>query len=81
MSQDDPGFPAGLDAVDDRALELSYRLAIDFVPTLLRLAGGEAQERLVGWNREEWETLSGVQGLGPELPSWRPGCSSPQVIT
>ncbi len=76
LSQDDPGFPAGLDAVDDRALELSYRLAIDFVPTLLRLDGGAEADRAVGWRRDEWEKLSGVQGLGAELPDWRPGCGS-----
>ena len=33
--QDDPGFPAELDAVrDDTDLETSYRLGIEIVPTL-----------------------------------------------
>jgi hypothetical protein len=79
VSQDDPGFPAGLEAVDDRTLELSYRLKIDIVPTLLRLDRGAEAERAIGWRRDEWETLSGVGGLGPELVSWQAGCGSLSV--
>jgi hypothetical protein len=76
FTQDDPEFPAGLTAGDDRSLELSWHHAIEIVPTLLRVEGGQEQARVVGWQRAEWEELSGVKGLGAELPEWRPGCGS-----
>ena len=78
-SQDDPGFPAGLPVVDDRALETSWRLQIDTVPTLLRVADGTEVARTVGWLRSSWEELTAVTGLGPELPDHRPGCGSRSV--
>ncbi len=49
------------------------------MPTLLRVANGVEQERLVGWVRAEWRALTGVAGLGPGLPAWRPGCGSLSV--
>ena len=79
LTQDDPAFPAGTSPVDDTDLELSWRHRIETVPTLLRLAAGNEQARAEGWVREEWETLSGVAGLGPELPAYRPGCGSLSV--
>jgi hypothetical protein len=79
LTQDDPAFPAGTSPVDDTDLELSWRHRIETVPTLLRLAAGSEQARAEGWVREEWETLSGVAGLGPELPAYRPGCGSLSV--
>ncbi len=33
----------------------------------------------MGWQRDEWETLTGLSGLGAELPDWRPGCGSRSV--
>lgn len=36
-TQDDPAFPEGLDAVDDRSLEQSWRLGVETVLTLIRL--------------------------------------------
>lgn len=79
-SQDDPGFPEGLDGVvDDSALERSYRLDIETVPTLIKMVGGREVARAVGWNRKEWETLTGVSGLGAGLPEHRPGCGSRSV--
>ena len=78
-SQDDPGFPAGLDVVDDRELETSWRLQVDTVPTLLRVQGGVEVERTVGWLRPTWEALTGVPDLGPGLPEHRPGCGSRSV--
>ncbi len=78
-SQDDPAFPPGLDARDDRELELSYRLQATTVPTLVRAEGGREVERFAGWLRSGWESLSGVAGLGPELPAQRPGCGSRSV--
>ena len=79
VSQDDPGFPAGLAVVDDRELEISWRARIDTVPTLLRVQDGVEVGRTVGWLRPAWEALTGVDGLGPDLPEHRPGCGSRSV--
>jgi hypothetical protein len=75
VSQDDPTFPFE-GVVDDTDLDLSWRLGIETVPTLLRLEGGRETGRSVGWHREQWEELTGVAGLGPGLPAQRPGCGS-----
>jgi hypothetical protein len=76
-SQDDPGFPAGLDGVvDDTALEVSYRLRIQTVPTLLRMARGVEIARTEGWSRPAWEKITGCEGLGAGLAEHRPGCGS-----
>jgi hypothetical protein len=76
-SQDDPSFPAGVPAVmDDRSLDVSWHLDLSTVPTLLRVEGGVATERIVGWDRRQWEDFTGVAGLGPGLPAYRPGCGS-----
>jgi len=64
---------------DDTELELSYRLGIETVPTLLRVEDGEETARVVGWSREQWEGLTGVTGLGADLPEHRPGCGSLSV--
>jgi len=77
FSQDDPTFPETLGgAVDDRDLAVSWHLDLDTVPTLLRVEGGVEVDRIVGWLREQWEAFTGVDGLGPDLPDWRPGCGS-----
>ncbi|HET9753602.1 MAG TPA: thioredoxin family protein [Myxococcales bacterium] len=78
-TQDDREFPAGLDPIDDASLEVSFRCAVETVPTLLRVAGGKEEARAVGWSRAEWEKLTGVRGLGPSLPGHRPGCGSLSV--
>jgi hypothetical protein len=76
-SQDDPAFPEATGgARDDTALEQSYRLGIEVVPTLIRIDGEEETGRAVGWYREEWRSLSAVADLGAELPAYRPGCGS-----
>ncbi len=75
-SQDDPGFPAVGDVRDDTALEVSVALHIDTVPTLIRFARGVEVGRTEGWLRPAWEDLTGVPGLGPDLPEYRPGCGS-----
>lgn len=64
---------------DDTELELSYRLGIETVPTLMRIDAGEETDRVVGWSREQWEALTGVAGLGADLPEHRPGCGSLSV--
>ena len=80
ITQDDPGFPAEADwVVHDEDLALSWHHDIETVPTLMRVAEGAPAEQTVGWSREQWETLTGVDGLGAELPDTRPGCGSVSV--
>ncbi len=76
FSQDDPGFPPGLPVEDERGLERSWRHGIEAVPTLLRIEDGAETGRVLGWHRGDWEELTGIAGLGPGLPEWRPGCGS-----
>ncbi len=73
-SQEAPAFPTG--AIDDTSLEVSFALDIDTVPTLLHVEGGVVRARTEGWNRDDWEAITGLRPLGPELPEWRPGCGS-----
>ena len=75
-SQDDPAFPPRVPVVDDTALTVSYELGIETVPTLLRVVGGRVVERTEGWQRQRWEALAGIAGLGRALPEYRPGCGS-----
>ena len=76
-TQDDPSFPEILaDRVDDRTLDVSHRLRIEVVPTLIRFEGGREVGRTYGWDRGEWERLSGIVGLGADLPEARPGCGA-----
>lgn len=76
-TQDDPSFPKTVpDRIDDTGLEVSYRLAIEIVPTLIRFEAGREIGRTYGWDRGEWERLSGIAGLGPGLPELRPGCGA-----
>ena len=80
ITQDDPHFPADADWVrHDSDLALSWHHGIETVPTVLRVANGVEQRRTVGWSRDEWERLTGVDGLGDGLPDWRPGCGSLSV--
>ncbi len=78
-TQDDVDFPSGLEAVDDTALSVSWHHDVETVPTLLRIVDGAEVDRTVGWDRRRWEAVSGVDGLGPDLPDLRPGCGSMSV--
>jgi hypothetical protein len=80
-SQDDPDFPDGSKAavVDDTSLEISWFHDVETVPTLIMVADGAETERIVGWSRPEWEAFTGHEGLGLDLPEWRPGCGSLSV--
>jgi len=78
-SQDDPDWPADVRRYDDTSLELSWRQKVHTVPTLLRVVDGEEVARVEGWLRPQWEELTGVSGLGPDLPEHRPGCGSKSV--
>ena len=78
-TQDDPTFPDGLDPVFDADLALSWHHDIETVPTLIKVVDGREVERTVGWHRPQWEAVSGVAGLGSDLPEFRPGCGSLSV--
>ena len=78
-TQDDPAFPQGVTRVDDTDLAASWHHEIEAVPTLLRVESGREVERALGWHRGEWEALTGVEGLGEDLPELRPGCGSLSV--
>ena len=77
--QDEPDFPSVSRVVDDRSLEHSFRLDIETVPTVIRVADGREQGRAVGWAREEWQALTGLADIGAALPAARPGCGSKSV--
>lgn len=78
-TQDDPAFPEEVAHRDDTALEVSHRLNVEIVPTLIRRAGGREVDRTYGWDRTEWERVSGIGGLGAALPATRPGCGALNV--
>jgi hypothetical protein len=78
-SQDDPTFPTAPAAEHDADLAVSWHHGIETVPTLIRVVDGAEVDRTVGWHRDEWERLSGVDGLGAGLPPMRPGCGSMSV--
>jgi hypothetical protein len=79
-TQDDPSFPETVAApIDDHELNISHLLGIEIVPTLIRRAGGVEVARSYGWDRAEWERVSGIGGLGAGLPAMRPGCGAKNV--
>lgn len=76
-SQDDPAFPPGVAGVqDDRALDTSYALDIEVVPTLIRRRDGTEAGRTYGWDRTVWQGLTEMPDLGADLPDFKPGCGS-----
>jgi hypothetical protein len=78
-SQDDPTFPDDPTATFDRDLAISWHHNIETVPTVIKVVDGVEVDRTIGWLRERWESLTGVESLGPDLPSFRPGCGSLSV--
>jgi hypothetical protein len=79
-TQDNPAFPASVSGpVHDTEFEHSYRLGIETVPTLLRFVDGKEVGRAIGWHREEWQALSGVNKLDEQLPASQPGCGALNV--
>ena len=82
VSQDDPGFPEGIEVLDDTALDVSWSLNVETVPTLIRIEEGREVARTEGWSRPAWEDLLGgadVGRLAVGLPDFRPGCGSLSV--
>src|SRR5580693_5943457 len=79
-TQDDPSFPETVPwRVDDRTLDVSHRLKIEIVPTLIRFESGREVARTHGWDRGEWQRLTGVAELGRDLPEARPGCGAKNI--
>ena len=79
-SQDDPAFPERIDGViDDRELAASFKHGIEIVPTLIRFEDGKEITRTEGWDASEWRRVTGISGLGKDLPPHRPGCGSKSV--
>ncbi len=78
-SQDDPSFPPDTPVVHDTDLAISWHHDVETVPTLLRVVDGVEVERTVGWARDEWRRITGVDDLGADLPPFRPGCGSLSV--
>jgi thiol-disulfide isomerase/thioredoxin len=78
-TQDEPSFPPGIAVIHDEDLGVSWRHGIETVPTLIRVADGHEVERTIGWSRDDWRRLTGMPGLGEELPPTRPGCGSLSV--
>jgi len=78
-TQDDPAFPDGVPSLHDDDLAVSWHHHIETVPTVIRVVDGVEADRTVGWHRDEWERITGVAPLGPDLPAMRPGCGSMSV--
>ncbi|MCP5011473.1 MAG: thioredoxin family protein, partial [Aestuariibacter sp.] len=78
-TQDNPDFPVKT-AVSDTQLEISFHLNIEIVPTIIRITDGQETARTVGWNRAQWETITGISGLGAGLPNSKPGCGALNVM-
>ena len=75
--QDDPEFlNSVVSTVDDSELKFSYHNNIEIVPTLLRHDPESQEERLVGWDKSQWETLTGLSELGQDISPFKPGCGS-----
>ena len=58
---------------------MSWHHHIETVPTLIRVDDGAEVERTVGWSRADWQRITGLDGLGEDLPVMRPGCGSLSV--
>ncbi|MCB9946222.1 MAG: thioredoxin, partial [Rhodospirillaceae bacterium] len=79
FTQDDPAFPASVPHAYDSTLDVSHGLRIEIVPTLLRRENGQEVARTYGWDKAEWRKLTGLAGLGEDLPDLRPGCGAKNI--
>lgn len=78
-TQDDPDFPEGITVSHDHDLAVSWHHDIETVPTLIRVVDGVEVDRTVGWSRDDWRRITGIDVLGDDLPVMRPGCGSLSV--
>lgn len=75
--QDEPDFLSELSPIDDTALKFSYHNAIEIVPTLIAFDRDNTESaRIFGWDKAQWQQFTGIDGLGGELPDFKPGCGS-----
>ncbi|MGF1596871.1 MAG: thioredoxin family protein [Acidimicrobiales bacterium] len=79
FTQDDPGFPEGLDARHDADLAVSWHHGIETVPTLIRVEGGVETDRIVGWDRTRWEAFCERELTAATSSDYLPGCGSLSV--
>ena len=79
FTQDNPEFPGEPAAVDDTELAVSWHNNIETVPTLMVVRDGTEVERTVGWSRDQWTRITGIDDLGAGIPPMRPGCGSMSV--
>jgi hypothetical protein len=80
FSQDDATFPDEVPGRQgDLALDVSHRLGVEIVPTLIRFEGGREAARTYGWDRAEWERIAGVAGIGDGLPETQLGCGAKNI--
>ncbi|MFT7597295.1 MAG: hypothetical protein ACI8TP_000213 [Acidimicrobiales bacterium] len=78
-TQDEPAFPAIDGVVDDTQLAVSWHHDVETVPTVISVADGIETDRIVGWERSQWEAFTGEDGLGPDIAGYAPGCGSMSV--
>ena len=76
--QDDASFLDDIpQRMDDTTLEFSYRHKIEIVPTLIRHDSEDQNEqRIVGWDKQQWQDFTGLGQLGADLVAFKPGCGS-----
>ncbi len=80
FTQDDPDFPANVaGVVDDTRLDESHRRGIEIVPTLLKVESEAEQSRIIGWDKGEWQSFTGLADLGADLIDWKAGCGAINV--
>src|SRR5438477_2895075 len=80
FTQDDPTFPDTVPApVHDLALDMSHRLKIEIVPTLIRLEGGSELARTYGWDRGEWPCQQGDVGVAQRPQGCGPGVGAKRL--
>ena len=82
-------FQPSFSILDDNNLKVSFAADIDTVPTLfLTDAEGQNQSSLIGFVKEEWQSLANelcsqtdqqIDLDWQSLPDWRPGCGSLSV--
>ena len=69
-TQDDPGFPETVPGrIDDTALDISHRLKIEIVPTLIRLEHGREVARTYGWTAANGSAFPGWPGSAAACPN------------
>ena len=78
-TQDDVEFPRIPGVRDDTSLTVSWHHKVETVPTLIKVEAGSETDRIVGWERSQWEVFTGETNLGSELVGYMPGCGSLSV--